>query len=1785
MASRLDRLFVLIETGTSPVTRKAASQQLGEVVKYHSYELQPLLDRILNLLYSTSWDTRIAAVQAIEAICNNTPEWIPSRKNGKNFNEESKKLSFSSFDMHSVMLNSSLLMASENVDFMSVKGEDCKELVNQQVELINRKLNMGICAETIVSNDDISASLQSSTNTEIDNKKMVSEVLELNNEYLTHRDMSRVKRKAKQMYSKQLSDDFLGNSSSCGDGEQISDLDPIEDKRLKIDDSKETTIEPFDEESQWPFELFTSKLKQNLFSPNWEIRHGSACALREIMKLHGKSAGYTVDEDENRALNEHQSWLEDLTLHLLCVIALDRFGDFISDQVIAPVRETCAQCLGIVCNLMDRDRILQVVNILMYLLEVSEWEVRHGALLGIKYLLAVREDLQDDILCKVFPLILNCFGDPIDDVSAEAASALTPVCAKIVKIMPESVPTLIHEIWKLLSNQDDLGVACNNLMGLLASLFMHSETETCTSSDIMAKIVPYLWVFLNYNTTSVRKAALQTICSMTLLNSRMKVWNETLIQNTMRHIFQRILLESNRDIRLLTGNAWDNIVKTTDVEILKKISFQFFGTWIWLCMQSPKTPFDESFFLFEKDNHFCKNDSQKTEGVELKLYLGGNETVLPEIRENNVIEIRCMSARMLGHLLTTISQSSADTAADPMVECYSNILLMHLNSKSAYQRMIASLVISEWARLSPCPKIIPNALKDRLQQILLESIYFDEIAMPYTKILQDTKDYINILKEYVPIDASSYNKVLRINEIESLTRDCLLKSGESKIPKKTFTEMQEKRQSIYSMVCIINNEQNTLTVTTQAIIAGAVLNSKCLSDKLNPVIKPLMDAIKKEDSDCLQELAAFHLAEMVNFCIDRQPCPNAKIVTNLCSLLCSDSEFTPKIHSHACKNKTDKDCTCDKNNGILTLINQQKTAERLLLAKKSSGRTTIPEVADEDLFDLPCGTLKSSKIQRQGSTFALIKIVQLQGQHLREKIPVLWDHLYTNIINFDPAKKGSDEKPNENETAEKLIRNLQVLEVVCPHLHSTILPDIIELLVTLCDILCHSYCAVRHMAARCIAAIATRDIIAVMKKVISLILPLVNAADSVIKRQGGVEAITALTESLQLNIIPYIVLLIIPLLGRMSDQDDSVRSMASHTFGVLIQLMPLDTNTPAPADLPSDLKQSMEQQRSFLNQLLNPKCIPDFKVPVQINAELRSYQQCGVNWLAFLNKYSLHGILCDDMGLGKTLQSLCILVADHFEREKRYKKNKSADSTLLPSLVICPPTLIGHWIYEIKKFIPSQYMNPLQYEGIPTEREKLRNAAHHYNLIVASYDIVRKDVDFFSNFKWNYCILDEGHIIKNGKTKVSRAIKQLTANHRLILSGTPIQNNVLELWSLFDFLMPGYLGNEKQFNAKFSKPILSSRDPKSSPKEQEAGVLAMETLHQKVLPFILRRMKEDVLKDLPPKITQDYYCDLSPIQQLLYEDFSKSELQKNTINSITKKQSCNTFSMFQALRYLQSVCNHPKLVLTPQHPLYERVMEQLEEEKSSLSDIKHAAKLIALKQLLLDCGIGGSTDDDNVVESSCIVSQHRALIFCQLKATLNILETDLLKTHLPNITYLRLDGSVSSNERHRIVTRFNNDPSIDLLLLTTQIGGLGLNLTGADTVIFVEHDWSPMKDLQAMDRAHRIGQKKVVNVYRLITKATLEQKIMGLQAFKLKTANTVITAENSSLVTMSTDKLLDLFSLNSNEQLDKKNSITSAESSKGNSINEYMKSLPELWDTKNYEEEYDLTSFVKSLKK
>ncbi|MEJ1276436.1 B-TFIID TATA-box binding protein associated factor 1 [Cricetulus griseus] len=1100
--SRLDRLFILLDTGTTPVTRKAAAQQLGEVVKLHPHELNNLLSKVLIYLRSANWDTRIAAGQAVEAIVKNVPEWNPVPRTKQEPTESSMedssttdRLNFDRFDICRLLQHGASLLGSAGAEFEvqdEKSGEvDPKERIARQRKLLQKKLGLnmgeaiGMSTEELFNDEDLD---YTPTSAALVNKQSALQAAELiDSEFragMSNRQKNKAKRMAK-LFAKQRSRDAVetnekSNDSTDGEPEEkrrkVANVvinQTANDSKVLIDNVPESSS-LIEETNEWPLESFCEELCNDLFNPSWEVRHGAGTGLREILKAHGKSGGKMGDSTLEEMIQQHQEWLEDLVIRLLCVFALDRFGDFVSDEVVAPVRETCAQTLGVVLKHMNETGVHKTVDVLLKLLTQEQWEVRHGGLLGIKYALAVRQDVINTLLPKVLTRIIEGLQDLDDDVRAVAAASLVPVVESLVYLQTQKVPSIINTLWDSLLELDDLTASTNSIMTLLSSMLTYPQ-----------------------------------------------VWMELLSKASVQYV-------------VAAACPW-------------------MGAWLCLMMQPSHLPIDLNMLLEVKSKAKEKTGGKVRQGqIQNKEvpqeYIAGADTIMEDsaTRDFVVMRARMMAAKLLGALCCCICDPSVNMVNQEIkpAESLGQLLLFHLNSKSALQRISVALVICEWAALQKECKAVTLAVQPRLLDILSEHLYYDEIAVPFTRMQNECKQFISSLAD-------------------------------------------------------------------------------------------------------------------------------------------ANIEVGNRI-----------------NNNVLTIDQANDLGQKPYL------------------------------VQRRGAEFALTTIVKHFGAEMAVKLPHLWD---------------------------------------------------------------------------------------------AMVGPLTTMID--------------------------------------------------------------------------------------------------------------------------LNNFGMHSV----------------------------------------------------------------------------------------------------------------------------------------------------QNNVLELWSLFDFLMPGFLGTERQFAARYGKPILASRDARSSSREQEAGVLAMDALHRQVLPFLLRRMKEDVLQDLPPKIIQDYYCTLSPLQ------------------------------------------------------------------------------------LLLDCGLGNGSTSDSGTEA--VVAQHRVLIFCQLKSMLDIVEHDLLKPHLPSVTYLRLDGSIPPGQRHSIVSRFNNDPSIDVLLLTTHVGGLGLNLTGADTVVFVEHDWNPMRDLQAMDRAHRIGQKRVVNVYRLITRGTLEEKIMGLQKFKMNIANTVISQENSSLQSMGTDQLLDLFTLDKDGKAEKADSSTSGKAS----MKSVLENLSDLWDAEQYDSEYNLETFMRSL--
>ncbi len=453
---------------------------------------------------------------------------------------------------------------------------------------------------------------------------------------------------------------------------------------------------------------------------------------------------------------------------------------------------------------------------------------------------------------------------------------------------------------------------------------------------------------------------------------------------------------------------------------------------------------------------------------------------------------------------------------------------------------------------------------------------------------------------------------------------------------------------------------------------------------------------------------------------------------------------------------------------------------------------------------------------------------------------------------------------------------------------------------------------------------------------------------------------------------------------------------------------------------------------------------------------MRSYQKSGYHWLKMLEQFGLSGILADEMGLGKTIQSISVL------------SDLPADSR---SLVICPKTLLFNWAAEINKF--TKNLSYVLYEGNQKERKQILENLN-VNLLFASYSIIQNDIEELSKIEFDYIILDEAQHIKNPAALRTKAVKKLRAKHRCALSGTPIENNPTELWSIFDFLMPGYLPKSRNFIKEF----------KTDSAEQKEST---EKLKMLVSPFILRRKKNDVLIELPDKQVQHVFCKLTLVQEKMYlqilEQVKNRYLETDSVGR-------NYIHILAALTKLRQICNHPHLV-----------------DKEFNRNVEFSGKLELLREIIVDAVEGGK----------------KLLIFSQFVQMLKVLR-EMLKEE--KITYEYMDGS--SKNRQKIIDNFNNNNNIRTFLISLKTGGYGLNLTSADTVIIVDPWWNPMGENQAIDRAHRIGQTKKVMVYKIITKGTIEEKILDLQQNKKRMFDNIIEEGQSVIKKMDAAQLREL---------------------------------------------------------
>ena len=471
--------------------------------------------------------------------------------------------------------------------------------------------------------------------------------------------------------------------------------------------------------------------------------------------------------------------------------------------------------------------------------------------------------------------------------------------------------------------------------------------------------------------------------------------------------------------------------------------------------------------------------------------------------------------------------------------------------------------------------------------------------------------------------------------------------------------------------------------------------------------------------------------------------------------------------------------------------------------------------------------------------------------------------------------------------------------------------------------------------------------------------------------------------------------------------------------------------------------------------------IKERPIPEGFNAVMRSYQVAGYEWFYFLKDHRLGGCLADDMGLGKTVQTLALLL-----NEKRTGGGQ-------PSLIIVPASLLFNWQREAKKFAPD--LNLLLYHG--TGRERYAGVMNMADVVLTTYGTVLRDIKSLKERKFHYVILDEAQAIKNPSSEVSRSVKQLNCSYRLALSGTPIENNLAELWSLFSFISPGVLGSIRKFADTFIKPI-----------DRDQNEHAAESLRRLIFPFILRRTKEQVAKELPPKNEIVIYTDMLPRQKTIYEitrDIYRTRVEKSIEND---EPEISRFQVLEGLLRLRQICCHPIIA----DPTF--------------------------------------TGDSGKLRMVCETIQkitgegHRVLVFSQFVTVLEIAKRMIAEAGIPGEI---LTGA--TRNRQAVVDRFQNGTGAPVFFISLKAGGTGLNLTAADYVIHIDPWWNPSAEKQASDRAYRIGQTRTVFVYKMITRNSIEERVMELQEKKRLLTNSVIQNEVSIFKQLSADNLLELF--------------------------------------------------------
>jgi hypothetical protein len=1435
--------------------------------------------------------------------------------------------------------------------------------------------------------------------------------------------------------------------------------------------------------------LLAGELVYRMFDSSWHVRHGSLIGILSLMRA--------WKAHRRQIQNSFGVWPHDILARCLCVLALDRFGDYsgtssesFSNGIVAPVREMAGQVFAFVFSMCPECLQRKSLFLLDQLARYEEWEVRHGALIALKYVMALLQTASSIIsqegrlilLSDINDLAVQTLEDENDDVQSVTAQLISLSLKEDANFPSQDhsarnhvLTRLTKALWNSLLTVRSVSSSIQDLVSLFAEIIASNEGDVLpvvselnnSTLNGLVRILERFNELLECDYITVKTTIMRIIGT---LGPRLaELLNE---QSTSQNV-DDVDIKSTRDLYCRIVKNIYNIYRTysfsrddannSELNTLLDITEQ---TWTDLAEASISI-FQESTstILVNLEKHLLLEYFDLNDNSSLKW------RNLVDASSGSQLRCRLDQSRVIARFLCLSRNEKAGVRHDVLHPC----LVSFLNSPFFSQCEAACFLVDAIANLSrnSCSAHLNETIELSMaivEQRLSPLIFF--AAVDEGSKQSDTITASNILTHFCA-------------SLEMVTEGKVT----GQIASAAVVEHWKK--------IAVGDSLSTGPVTLDwmrksSVLAGTLTASaEYLPPKLTPVVRPLMTSIQNErDKDCQRLTRSFierFLGKLtISVSAEKVEGYNktfSKVLANLCNIIISSTE-------PGCREASLIIGSLVHELPGLTLGNLEPVRTRLAAFVDSSTSAS----ADEKRSALMMLRAACCSMSRGSATTDCM---------LKEYVPEL----------------------------------------------------------------VHLLCVEQDQDLRSLALSLVRDLCAVDEEsvldiAIPILLPFLDVDNDNRNRKSACEALRSILHSSKAvtSLCPFVRPLLPVVMTLMTDSLRSCAAIGANIFASLVQVAPL---VKAQATSTKDKSANL-----VIDHLILGKKIPDCTMNAYVaqalddgGIALRSYQLEGISWLRFLQSVKLNGALCDSMGLGKTLQALVAVALAHTDENK---KSKNRDV----SLVVCPSSVVGHWMNEIDKFFPhGQIFRPVAVMGTPSQRKaKMKDATISCNLVVTSYATLRSDIEDIASVNWLYCILDEGHLLRNPKTATARASRRLRSRHSLILTGTPVQNKVNEVWATFDFLMPNFLGSATQFTQEFARPISKGQIAEARAVDIACSMEKLKLLHQQVLPFILRREKEAVLKELPPKVVTRIPCPMSPVQERMYQQFCSSEVGHRSIlalnqsvagidSAVASEPLTIGSDIFKSLLYLRLLCTHPWLVKG-----HSATSDRVDD---AIYHIDVSGKLMALKELLRDAGIAAEElsaadndssllyceDADDVeidgfnavldpsvsdalqcnMQDATNKSASRCLIFAQFTHSLDLVEDLLLKSHMPAVQYLRLDGKVPASKRCEIVDTFNRDDRFKILLLTTRIGGLGLNLTGADTVIFLEHDWNPHSDLQAMDRAHRIGQKKTVNVYQLVTVNSIEEKTMLLHEKKLAMSAAIVNTENSSMYSMGTDRLLDIF--------------------------------------------------------